>query len=308
MTLQTFIFVIEFCKDFCTERKIMTKLSIIVPIHNTEKYLSRCLDSLINQSLEDIEILCVNDGSTDRSEEILAQYASKESRIKVYSQKNLGPSSARNCGVQQATGEYLGFVDSDDFVDVDYFTNLYTVAKVYNAEIACGNIIRENKEKKKYLIKYSDIIIADDIKTKYELSYLPQHCYVWNKIYKREALLKTGIKFINGMYFEDMIFSPNVLEKLGRLVTYPETFYHYWINKNSIVTTSSDKNRSDAIEANKYLMKKCKQYNIFTPNSTLISKNEYFFLGLKILKVYEYRATKKYSLFGLFPILEMRAR
>ncbi len=286
----------------------MPKISVIVPAYNMEDYLKRCLDSIIHQTLKDIEIVCIDDGSTDNSLLIFEEYAANDDRIKIYSQENLGLSAARNSGIAQSTGEYIGFVDSDDFVDLDFYEKLYNAAIENDADISCGNIVRENEKKRKTPVKYSKSTVACNTKEKYILAGLPMHNYVWNKIYKREALVKSNIKFINGVLYEDMYFSPDVLESLGKLVTVTGTYYHYWINKTSIIACPTDKNRSDAINAHKYLIKKCKQYNLKDENINLISKDEYFLFGLKILKVYNYHATKKYSLFGILPIMEMRSR
>ena len=103
------------------------KVSVIVPVYNCEKYLKKCLDSLVNQTLKDIEIICVNDGSTDNSGRILEEYT--DSRIKIITKENGGLSSARNAGIAVAKGEYLGFVDSDDWVDLDFYEKLYNTAK-----------------------------------------------------------------------------------------------------------------------------------------------------------------------------------
>ena len=128
------------------------KVSIIVPVYNVEKYLEKCLDSLVNQSLHDIEIICVNDGSKDDSLDILEKYAKKDSRIKIINKQNQGLSAARNDGLKVAAGEYVGYVDSDDWVDLNFYEKLYESAKKYNAEIASGNIIRCGNKIKKYKI------------------------------------------------------------------------------------------------------------------------------------------------------------
>ena len=115
------------------------KISIIIPVYNSEKFLSSCLDSILNQSLSEIEIICVDDMSTDNSKHILKQYSLLDDRIKIYSHdKNRGPGAARNTGIKYATGEYLGFIDSDDIPDKNFFKELYQVAIKNNADIAKG--------------------------------------------------------------------------------------------------------------------------------------------------------------------------
>lgn len=288
----------------------MTKVSVIVPVYNQEKYIKRCLDSLVNQTLQDIEIICVNDGSTDSSANILAEYSEKDSRVKIINQVNSGLSEARNVGIKEAVGEYIGLVDSDDYVDLDFFEHLYNSAITNNCDIACGNIIRENNKKKREpFINYDKEYVVSTIKDKYVITKVPNHCYVWNKIYKRDALISSGVTFIRGITYEDMPFTADILEKLGNLVCVPKVFYHYWINDKSIVKTPTDKNRADKLFVKKYLLDKCRKYNLrLSEKDNLVCKREYFLLGIKILKVYEYRATKVYSLFGILPILTMRER
>ena len=286
----------------------MQKVSVIISVYNVEKYLARCLDSVINQTLKDIEIICVNDGSTDNSAQILEEYAQKDERIKVITQVNSGLSEARNTGMSASTGEFIAFLDSDDFVDLDFYEALYNSAVKNNCEIACGNIIRENdKKKRKPFVDYDKEHVVSSVKDKYEVTKVPDHCYVWNKIYKRESLINSGVTFIRGITYEDMPFTADVLEKLGNLVCVPKVFYHYWINDESIVKTPTDKNRADKLFVKKYLIEKCRKYNLkLREKDNLICKREYYFLGIKVLKVYEYRATKIYSLFGILPILTMR--
>lgn len=121
----------------------MSKVSIIIPIYNTQKYLSRCLDSLINQTLDDIEIIVIDDGSTDGSSEIVDQYALKSGKIKTFHQKNGGVSNARNLGLLNATGEYVGFVDSDDYIQPSMYSTMLYYAERENADIVqCGLVYR----------------------------------------------------------------------------------------------------------------------------------------------------------------------
>jgi len=282
----------------------MTKISIIVPIYNAELYLKRCLDSLINQTISDIEILCINDGSTDNSKEIIQDFVKIDSRIKLFSFDKSGVSAARNKGIDIASGTFIGFVDADDYVDTDYFEKLYNAAEKHNCDIACSNIIRENKKKKKFFLNYKKYKIAKTIKDKYELIGLPEHCYVWNKIYRTEFLKNHNIRFIEGLVYEDIMFTPDAAENANAIVSVPNIYYHYWINNSSIVKTSNDNNRADKISAKKYLIDKCKKHNLsLDRKQTLLFKREIFLLGIKILKIYEYRATRVYSLFGVLPVL-----
>lgn len=133
------------------------KVSIIMPVYNVEKYLKKCLNSLINQTLDDIEIICVNDGSTDNSDKILQEFAQKDSRIKILTQSNKGQSVARNLAIENANGEYLGFVDSDDWVDLDYFEKLYNIAIKYDCDIACAGFKRCGNLKSSIRKHYTDI-------------------------------------------------------------------------------------------------------------------------------------------------------
>ena len=147
----------------------MTKVSIIVPVYNVEKYLKRCLDSLVNQTLKDIEIICVNDGSTDGSLAILNEYVRNDDRIVVINQENSGQSVARNRGIDVAKGEYLGFVDSDDWVSEDYFERLHNSAIQNNAEIAVGGIIRLHRFNRRKFLTFDKEIVTSDIILKFEL-------------------------------------------------------------------------------------------------------------------------------------------
>ena len=118
----------------------MAKVSVIIPVYNTEKYLRRCLDSVCNQTLRDIEIICINDCSTDNSLSILEEYAGNDNRIKLIDFKeNKGAAVARNTGIDMAEGKYIGFVDSDDFVDLDFYEKLYTKAVETGADISKGS-------------------------------------------------------------------------------------------------------------------------------------------------------------------------
>lgn len=186
----------------------IVRISVIVPVYNVEKYLEKCLDSLVNQTLKDIEIICINDGSTDKSGEILCSYAQRYSQIVVLNQLNKGQSAARNYGITMANGEYLGFVDSDDWVDLDYFEKLYTAAKKYECDIACAGFKRCGKFKKSLKKSFKKEIVYTNIDDKACVDNLPEHNYIWNKIYKHD---KWNFTFAEGRYFEDIALLIKIL-------------------------------------------------------------------------------------------------
>jgi glycosyltransferase involved in cell wall biosynthesis len=277
-------------------------VSIIVPIYNVEKFLARCLDSLINQTLKEIEIICVNDGSSDNSAQILQDYAQKDNRITIINQPHLGVSVARNKGMEIAQGEFLGFVDSDDWVDLDFYEKLYNSAKKNDCDICCGGIKKFHKLKIETLLAFSDEEITEDNAKKFRITNTPKCNYVWNKIYKTENLKKCNIKFPEGRYYEDVIFTPQVLCYLGKLSTV-NTFYNYFRHQNSIVrmTSKNKKMQDDSLYAQKflkqYLQKNCPE--IF---NEIKFEHKYKFLGLTFLKTIQQGAKKTYKLFNLIKI------
>ena len=173
----------------------MAKISIIVPVYNNEKFLEKCLNSLINQTLKNIEIICINDESTDKSLQLLEKFANIDKRIQIINQTHSGPSIARNKGIKKAKGEYIGFVDSDDWVDLNFFEQLYINVKKYNADIGVAGIKRVRSYKWKYHIKFEKEEVIQDINKKFQKCDVPDKCYPVNKIYKLSELKKRNIYF-----------------------------------------------------------------------------------------------------------------
>lgn len=259
----------------------MIKISIIVPVYNVEQYLGKCLESLTNQTLSDIEIICINDGSTDNSAVILQEYAKKDNRIKILTQENAGISNARNNGLKVAKGEYIGFCDSDDHVDSDFYEKLYTSAKKYNADIAVANIIKIRKDKLQKFLSFKDTIVCEDYREKLQICDVPDYSYVWNKIYRSETLKESKLLFEEGKTYEDMIFSVQILLYLKRLVTVPDTNYYYLSRKGSIVhNRENDKDSKNAMEFVKNFLK---SHNLPVKEMVTITKS-YNFLKLFQIK------------------------
>ena len=276
----------------------MTKVSIIVPVYNVEKYLKRCLDSLVNQTLKDIEIICINDGSTDGSLTILNEYVRNDDRIVVINQENSGVSVARNNGIDVAKGEYVGFVDSDDWVSEDYFEKLYNFAIQNNAEIAVGSIIRLHKFNRRKFLTFDKAIVTSDINLKFELCDMPEKSYVWNKIYKSSKLKEIGLKFEEGIVFEDCIFTPQALFYFDKMVTVPDSYYFYWRRSNSIVKQKDEKSLSNMAYAHKKAQKFIEEHNIDISSHKPDCYRLKIF-GLTIFKIRKKGPRKQYILFNI---------
>ena len=217
----------------------MPKVSIILPIYNVEKYLRQCLDSCINQTLKDIEIICVNDGSTDNCLEIINEYARKDNRIKVINQNNQGLSMARNNGVDIATGEYILFLDSDDWLELNCCKVAYNQAKENDNDFVYFNNSVYNeatgKIKKYNHIKFADKILNQkkiDIKNTKNINYIICS-YIWNKLYKRSWLIENNLKFIK-MQAEDTPYMVMSFLKANSISFIQQSLYIYRYRTNSL--------------------------------------------------------------------------
>lgn len=257
----------------------MIKVSIIVPIYNVEKLLKRCLDSLVNQTLKDIEIICINDGSTDNSLEILKSFANKDKRIVIIDKQNEGLCIARNTGMKIAQGEYIGFVDSDDWVDLDFYEKLYNSAVNNNADIAVSEIYEVHWNREFYKQKFEKEKCIENIEEKFYTLNIPEYSYIWNKIYKRTEIEKYNIQFIPNLYYEDRVFTPEVLYALKRVVIVPNVRYYYFRHKNSIVRNKNI-NRTKADE----IMTKFFQEHNLNLNKFIVQEKKYKIFGITFLK------------------------
>ena len=283
----------------------MTKISVIVPIYNVEDYLRQCLDCLIKQTLDDIEIICVNDGSTDSSSQILDEYISKYPQIKLINQKNLELSAARNAGMKIAQGKYVGFVDSDDWVSIDFFEQLYAAAERHDADIAAECIIKVKSKKEFINISYSDEEFISDIQEKIEACKFPKYSYVWNKIYKRASLEKCGLTFVEGTNFEDIRFTIRALYYLERFVTVSDVFYYYRKHKNSIVKTLSPKNIEEKGQSLNDMLDFADKHGIIFDDkvrSFTVKRIVLFNNAILLMKVRQTKNNYVYLLFGFLPV------
>lgn len=226
----------------------MSKVSIIVPVFNAEKYLERCLVSLVNQTLSDIEIIIVNDGSTDNSLNIAQKFQQKDSRIKIINQENKKQGAARNNGLKNANGEYVGFVDSDDWVDFGYYEALYNSAKKFDADISLATNIRVGgrKTKKRLNIQKEEVFV--DIQDKIDVNQQWKNECPTNKIYLRKMLLNNEIFFPENVFCEDKLFTIKAVYYANKIVSVPNVNYYYFRNPKSTVNTKTTQHLKKLIE------------------------------------------------------------
>ncbi len=216
----------------------MAKISIIVPVYNTSQYLEKSLSSICSQSLNDIEIICVNDGSTDNSAEILDKFQKQDPRIKIISQKNMGLGAARNSGLQASTGEFVGFIDSDDTIDVDFYQKLYQASSESGADIVYTpfNYIFPDKTFKE-IIKEGEYT---RLKDKFNIL---NNGGVTNKLFKKDLL--KNLRFPTGLIYEDNLFLIKAVTNSKKVKVINNCYYHYFIKENSLTTDKNNKQKRD---------------------------------------------------------------
>ena len=288
-------------------------ISVIVPVYNVEKYLEKCVNSILSQSYKNIEIILVDDGSTDLSGEICDLYSKDYPNIKTIHKKNGGLSSARNAGLDIARGQYIGFVDSDDWVKESMYENMYRNIKSSGCDIAtCGMLLSDGNKQKEYKnIKKKKVYTRDRalIEILLERDLDVSAC---NKLYN--ANLFRDIRYPEGENNEDAAVIMDIMSKVKEIIHIGTPEYFYFQRKGSISNTPSDKNLLDqynhALQINEIVLKKynnLKQYSefyIFTQIVTILkcllfnfNKKDIFIKYYLLLKDYDIKKNKK--LFGL---------
>jgi len=255
----------------------LPKVSIIIPVYNVEKFLRECLDSVVNQTLKDIEIICINDCSPDNSLKILEEYASKDNRIKIIdNETNLGLGQSRNNAIKVATGDYIMFLDSDDWLKLNACELAYNQISKNNNDFVHFEVFKYFQDAKKLvpanrLIKFKNILnnpkatVKDIGKSFYE------HSECWSKIFNRNFLIKNNIEFGDGA-FEDYIFNLFLFIYAESISVLSETLI-YWRRWDGSITNSA-KNYFVVIEKNKACLKYLDENNI---------PNKIFFLNSKLV-------------------------
>ena len=249
------------------------KVSVIIPVYNVEKYIRQCLESVTNQTLKDIEIIVVNDGTKDSSMKIAEEYLS-DKRIKIINKENGGLSSARNAGMRIAQGKYICFIDSDDFIEKNMMEELYIAIEKTNCNVVESDIFLydnkthkiEERKNKKYLKVEKGLFLWEIYSVE-----------VWNKIYRKNFLLENNIFFEEGIIHEDDLFSIKVLILTNRIKHIEKSFYYYRINRFGSITSNG--NLKVKIYSLKKIIDKIREFQ------EIVLYDNFSFLMLKLLEI-----------------------
>lgn len=248
----------------------MVKVSVIIPVYNVEQYLRQCLDSIINQTLQDIELICVDDGSTDNSYTILQEYACQDNRIIVLQQRNSGAGIARNTGMKVAKGKYLAILDSDDFFEPDMLEKAYLQCKKDNADICVFRSDKYDTQRQKY----------EPIPWTIKKQYLPEHIpfrpveiypyifqmfngWSWDKLYRREFAERTGLQFQGLRTTNDAFFVYMANIQAEKITIVDEILAHHRVNNKAALSVTREKSWDccwQAVAAIQQELKKRNQY------------------------------------------------
>lgn len=279
----------EECKGENMEKQLVYpyKLSIVALVYNLEAYLPRCLDALIKQTLSEIEILCVDDGSTDTAPQIIERYAQQyPDKIKVFHKENGGEFTTRNYGLERATGEYITFIDTDDYVEPNWAEKLYKAAKQNDADMAvCGFEridLATGKVVGKDMTSYGSCVKEVEPEDDFMVFINPAP---WNKIYKREVIQE--FHFLPFRGFNDTLFLISAYTKIKKIAFIPDVLYHYFLRYDSQIHTV---NQKDVENLKKYLIEIKKLYidkNKYEEMKYILDVMAFIHLGISVM----YRAS-----------------
>ena len=257
------------------------KVSVIIPVYNGERFIEQCLNSVLNQTYENLEIICINDGSTDQSLKKLKEYAAKDDRVVVLSQENKGMSGARNSGMDIATGQYIAFVDCDDYIDVTMIEKLVDIANRTEAEIVITNILLFFEVTLQIKSFRDEPLYYSLRKTTFTLNQAPEmikHVGVWDRIFQRDFIEKNKFRFIDKVTYEDAAFCIETEIKARKIALTPEHLYFYRKNAGGSITDkekNNDNYKRDYIKVQRFIQEQLKQSDM--NNEVWRAYLEYFF-------------------------------
>ena len=276
------------------------KLSIIVPVYNVEKYIDKCLNSLVNQTIDNFEIIIVVDGSKDKSIDVVKKY--KElypNLIDFFETENHGLSAARNYGLERANGDYIGFVDSDDSVDIHMYEKLYNHAVINDCDIVICDyyqILDNGNNLKKLEVEENDTRESIVIKSK---------PYAWNKIYKKDMFNTYNIKFPEGLIFEDICSVYPLLIQAKKIGYVDEPLYNYTFNRNDSIMNDKKIKSLTMLKVLKIFNNYCKKNKLYTKNYNLIREINVRHIYYRINQINQNSNSKLYNLTYLFKAIWM---
>ncbi len=270
----------------------MVKVSVVVPVYNVEDFLRECLDSIVNQSLKDIEIICVNDGSTDNSLDILYEYQNNDNRITVISQENGGHAVATNVGMKKSRGKYLFLMDSDDILELNALEDTYNLAEEKNADFVIFKAINYDDindnyyETENYSMNKVYARVKDDIFTYKDVEDLMFNMSVtpWSKLYRRDFIEEHEIIFPEGLIFEDNVFFWKVLFNAERICFYDEfLFKRRWYPFSS--TTNGDLRFLSSISVINLVWDVFREFDLFEKHKVELYKMKVLTFNMRLQKI-----------------------
>lgn len=291
-------------------KKKEIKVSVIVSVYNTEKYVERCIESIVNQTLKEIEVIIINDGSGDNSRKKIEKFLG-DNRIIYIKDENKGQGAARNKGLSLAKGEYIGFVNSEDYIDPDFYEKLYKKIKEKRGDIAAASIVRSHGTFEKWRVNYDLNRVITGRNEIFKAIKYPEQSYVWNKIYKKEFLDSINFKFDEGVFYEDVNAVLDLLLNCKKLCIVTGTNYYYMVNDGSpaVIGKEAAKKELDRYENQKRAIISLIKNEITIPKKEyFIKKQEYKIFSFPILKIKENLKTKRelFLLFNIIPVFYIK--
>ncbi len=247
-------------------------ISVIVPVYMVEEYLDECIKSILNQTYKKIEVILIDDGSKDSSGKICDEYQKKDSRVRVIHQENKGLAAVRNLGIRTAMGEFIQFVDSDDWIDERMLEDKYALMQKYDADIVCSRVIRVNNKNSYLLNKWNyDIKIMNRLEA-LSVLFFPQYVDVitCNKLIKAELFER--VIYPEGKLYEDMFTTWKIISNANRVLCINRAYYYYRINPESIGNRPFSQKNKELLEAVDECFSSCMQFEGIDKNSLIIGK------------------------------------